>query len=97
MRAAELIELLDAASIANALVNTLDGLREHPQLRARERWSEVASPAGPIPALRPPPISDAYAAAMGGIPALGEHTEGVLAWIGYSKSEIAALRAGGLI
>jgi len=97
LRAAELIELLDAASIANALVNTLDGLREHPQLRARERWSEVASPAGPIPALRPPPISDAYAAAMGGIPALGEHTEGVLAWIGYSKSEIAALRAGGLI
>jgi itaconate CoA-transferase len=94
---AELIALLDAASIANASVNTVEGLREHPQLRARERWTEVASPAGPLPALLPPPLNDAYAPAMGNIPALGEHTEGVLAWIGYSKPEIEALRAGGLI
>ena len=97
LRAADLIALLDAANIANASVNTVEGLREHPQLRARARWTEVASPAGPLPALRPPPLSDAYAQAMGNIPALGEHTDGVLAWIGYSKSEIAALRAGGLI
>ncbi|OGA33175.1 MAG: CoA-transferase [Betaproteobacteria bacterium RIFCSPLOWO2_12_FULL_64_23] len=95
--AADLIALLDAASIANASVNTVEGLREHPQLRARERWTEVASPAGPLPALRPPPLSDAYAQAMGNIPALGEHTDGVLAWLGYGASEIAALRAGGLI
>jgi len=95
--AADLIALLDAASIANASVNTVEGLREHPQLRARERWTEVASPAGPVPALRPPPLSDAYAQAMGNIPALGEHTDGVLAWIGYSKPEIAALRASGLV
>ncbi len=95
--AADLIALLDTASIANARVNTVDGLREHPQLRARERWTEVGSPAGPLPALRPPPLSDAYAPAMGAIPALGEHTDGVLAWIGYSKPEIEALRAGGLI
>ena len=97
LSSAELIALLDSASIANALVNTVEGLREHPQLRARERWSEVGSPAGPLAALRPPPISDAYAAAMGSIPALGEHTDGVLAWLGYQESEIAALRAGGLI
>jgi itaconate CoA-transferase len=97
LRAADLSALLDAAGIANASVNTVEGLREHPQLRARERWSEVASPAGPLPALRPPPLSDAYAPAMGNIPALGEHTDGVLAWLGYSEPEIAALRADGLI
>jgi itaconate CoA-transferase len=94
---AELIALLDAASIANASVNTVEGLREHPQLRARERWTEVASPAGPLPALLPPPLSDAYAPAMGSIPALGEHTDAVLAWLGYSAPEIAALHAGGSI
>jgi itaconate CoA-transferase len=95
--AADLIALLDAASIANASVNTVEGLREHPQLRARERWTEVASPAGPVPALRPPPLSDAYVQAMGSIPALGEHTDGVLAWLGYSNPEIAALHASGLV
>lgn len=97
LNSTELIALLDAASIANAAVNTLDGLREHPQLRARARWAEIASPAGPLPALRPPPLSDAYAPAMGDIPALGAHTDAVLAWIGYGEAEIAALRAGGLI
>ena len=97
LSSAELIALLDGASIANAAVNTVEGLRQHPQLRARERWTEVASPAGPLPALLPPPLSDAYAPAMGSIPALGEHTDGVLAWVGYSKPEIEALRADGLI
>ena len=57
----------------------------------------MGSPVGPLAALRPPPLSDAYAQAMGNIPALGEHTDGVLAWLGYGESEIAALRAGGLI
>jgi itaconate CoA-transferase len=93
----ELIALLDAASIANASVNTVEGLRQHPQLLARARWTEVASPAGPLPALRPPPLTDAYAPAMDAIPALGEHTDDVLAWLGYSKPEVEALRADGLI
>jgi len=94
---AELIALLDAASIANASVNTVEGLREHAQLRARGLWAEVDSPAGPLPALRPPPLSDAFAPAMGNIPALGAHTDGVLAWLGYGETEISTLRAGGLI
>jgi len=97
LSAAELIALLDAASIANASVNSVQGLREHPQLRARARWSEVGSPAGALAALRPPPLNDAYTPAMGAIPALGEHTEGVLAWLGYGAVEIAALRAANLI
>jgi itaconate CoA-transferase len=97
LSSAELIALLDAASIANACVNTVEGLREHPQLRARARWTEVASPAGTLPALLPPPLTDAFVPAMGNIPALGEHTDGVLAWLGYSAPEIAALRADSLI
>jgi len=97
LSAAELIALLDGASIANASVNSIQGLREHPQLSARGRWAEIASPAGPLPALRPPPLTDAYTQAMGAIPELGAHTDRVLAWLGYGEHEIAALRAGGLI
>ena len=97
LNAPELIALLDAASIANAAVNTVDGLREHPQLRARGRWAEIGSPAGPLPALRAPPLSDAYTPAMGDIPELGAHTDSVLAWLGYPEAEIAELRASGLI
>jgi len=97
LNSAELIALLDGASIANASVNTVEGLREHAQLRARGRWAEVDSPAGPLPALLPPPLSDAFAPAMGNIPALGAHTDSVLAWLGYGEADIAALRAGGLI
>jgi itaconate CoA-transferase len=97
LSAAELIALLDAASIASASVNTIEGLHEHAQLRARDRWAEIASPAGPLAVLRPPPLTDAYSQAMGAIPALGEHTDAVLAWLGYGESEIAALRADGLI
>jgi itaconate CoA-transferase len=97
LNSAELIALLDTASIANACVNTVEGLRRHPQLGERERWSEVATPVGPLPALLPPPLTDAYTPAMGAIPALGEHTDGVLAWLGYGKSEVEALRTDGLI
>ena len=97
LNSTQVIALLDAASIANASVNTVEGLRGHPQLRERGRWAEVGSPAGPLPALRTPPLSDAYAPAMGDIPALGAHTDKVLAWLGYGEPEIAALRADGLI
>jgi itaconate CoA-transferase len=95
--ASDLIAMLDAATIANASVNTVHGLREHAQLRARDRWTEVASPAGPLSLLRPPPLNDSYEPAMSAIPALGEHTGSVLAWLGYSAPEIDALRAARLI
>jgi itaconate CoA-transferase len=93
----ELIALLDAASIANASVNTVHGLREHAQLRARERWADVASPAGPLSLLRPPPLNDSFEPAMGAIPALGQHTGSVLDWLGYGEAEIEAMRIDRLV
>lgn len=88
---------LDNAKIANARVNTMQEVWEHPQLRARDRWRAVDSPAGPLPALLPPGIGAAEGARMDPIPALGEHTDSILAELGYGPEAIDALRAQGVI
>ena len=91
LSAQQLVERLDAAQIANAQVNTMQGLWDHPQLRARDRWREVGSPAGSLPALLPPGRTDAC---LGPVPALGEHTDAILAELGF---DAAALRAAGAV
>jgi itaconate CoA-transferase len=95
--AAEVVALLDAAQIANARVNTMQELWEHPQLAARGRWANVDSPVGPLPALRPPGTSDTFAYRMDAIPDVGEHTDAILGELGYSAADIAALRAAGAV
>lgn len=77
----EVLARLDAARIANASVNDMRGLWNHPQLAARGRWVDVGTPAGPIPALLPPGRSTAQ---MGPVPALGEHTDAILREIGMA-------------
>ena len=54
LTAAEVVQRLDAAGIANAQMNTLADVWAHPQLKARERWHEVSTSAGTVPALLPP-------------------------------------------
>src|SRR5690606_37842448 len=50
LSADEVIARLDAAPIANAHVNDMAGVWAHPQLKARQRWTDVGSPSGMIPA-----------------------------------------------
>ncbi|OVZ54115.1 CoA transferase [Pigmentiphaga sp. NML080357] len=92
MSADEVIAALEEAQIANARVNDMAGVWNHPQLAARGRWAEVGSPAGMLPALLPPGASSAFAARMDAIPALGQHTAGILAELGYGDAQIQALR-----
>lgn len=77
----EVVERLDTAGIANAKVNDMKGLWEHPQLKARGRWAEVDTPAGKIPALLPPGVK-AGVSRMDAIPSVGEHNEKILRELG---------------
>jgi len=83
---------LEAAQIANARVNDMAGVWAHPQLRARNRWRDVDSPAGVLPALLPPASNNAFAPRMDGVPGVGEHNEAVLASLGYASADIVRLR-----
>jgi itaconate CoA-transferase len=94
LTAAQVVAALDTAQIANARINTMADVWAHPQLQARARWTEVASPAGPLPALQPPGLDDAKMAA---IPSIGEHTRPILAELGYSNDQIATLANAGAI
>ena len=92
----QLTARLEAAAIANARVNTLHEVWAHPQLQARGRWSEVGTPAGPVPALVPPGV-DVQQARMDPVPAVGEHTRVILAELGLAEAEISALAQDGAI
>jgi itaconate CoA-transferase len=94
---AQLVARLDEAQIANARMNDMAGLWAHPQLAARGRWSEVGTPAGPVPALLPPGRIDSFDYRMDPVPAVGEHTAAILREVGRSDAQIAELRRSGAI
>ncbi len=97
LTAAEVVRRLDEARIANAQVNDMHDVWQHPQLAARRRWRDVDSPSGPIPALLPPGTDDEATPQWGAVPALGAHTDTILTDLGYSPQRIAELRAEGAI
>ena len=93
----QLIARLEKAQIANARLNDMHGLWKHEQLQARNRWAQVDTPAGSIPALLPPGSNNSYEYRMDAIPAVGQHTESILQEIGLNDSNIAEMRASGAI
>ncbi|WP_270174662.1 CaiB/BaiF CoA transferase family protein [Diaphorobacter sp. ED-3] len=93
LSAAQVVERLDQAGIANARVNDMADLWAHPQLAARQRWIEVDSPVGRIPALLPPGVNSAFDYRMDAVPAVGQHNAAILAELGWSAEQIDALQA----
>ena len=93
LTAEEVVAKLDDAQIANAQMRDMHDVWKHPQLAARGRWREVDTPAGRVPALLPPGSWEDEAPRMDAVPALGQHTDAILAGLGYSPERIASLRA----
>jgi itaconate CoA-transferase len=82
--AGQLEALLDGAGIANARLRTVAEFATHPQLAARDRWREAGTPAGPVRALLPPVSVHGREAAIGDVPAVGQHTAAILAELGLA-------------
>jgi itaconate CoA-transferase len=77
---------LQAARVAHARRRELAEVLDHPQLAARDRWTEVDSPVGPLRAVLPPITLPGRRPRMDRIPALGEQTEQILRELDRDRS-----------
>jgi len=93
MTIAQVEQKLEDAQIANARVNEMKDVWAHPQLKARNRWTEVQSPVGLLPALLPPATNNQFDARMDPIPGIGEHTRAILKELGVDEAAVARLAA----
>ena len=93
----EVVARLEDAQIANARVNDMQGVWDHPQLKARDGWREVDSPAGKLPSLLPPGRNAAFTPRMDAVPGLGQHTASILDELGLSATDHARLLAAGVV
>jgi len=87
---AEAITRLENAGIGTASVNTMDGLWKHKQLLARNRWQDIETPTGTIPALKPV-SGQAWQPKMDPVPDLGEHTQTILDELQLDETTIEQL------
>lgn len=80
----DLVERLDRHGVPAARINDVAGLVDHPQLAARDRWRDVETPGGDVRGLLPPMTFTDVELPMGPVPALGQHTEAILAELGLA-------------
>jgi itaconate CoA-transferase len=97
LTAAEILDRLEAAQIANARMNTVAEFLVHPQLAERGAWRQIDSPAGPLRALIPPARISGVEPVMGAVPALGEHRDAILDELGFDRDTIARWQREGII
>lgn len=95
----EWVALMDEHDVPLAPVNTLDRVMAHPQVAHREMIQIIDHPvAGPISVFGfPLKFSGTPCVLRRPPPLLGEHTDEVLAELGLNESQIAILRAKGVV
>lgn len=77
--ATDLVDRLELADVPYGILREVDEVVSHPQLLARNRWTQAKTQSGiGFEALLPPFLSSAEATEVRKVPALGEHTEEIL-------------------
>lgn len=97
LTADEAREVLDTAKVANARVNSVHGLLDHPVLAARGRWVPTGTPGGTVETLLPPAMLRGVPARTDPVPALGSHTDAILRSLGRTEEDIARHRRDGVV
>ena len=96
----EWVRIFQQAEIPCGPVQTIPQAAADPQMAAREMFVQAPRPDGPPVTLvnTPVKLSRTPGAVDALSPALGEHTDAVLAqWLGMTPAEIAALRADSVV
>jgi CoA:oxalate CoA-transferase len=96
----ELERELVAAGLPASVVRTLPEILAHPHVRERGILEQVPAAAGGEPLTLVGPAfrtSDGDLGSQGSVPTLGQHTDDMLASLGYSNAEIELLRAADAI
>src|SRR5271157_899839 len=89
---AEVQAIFDRHGVPSSPYRTVKEAMTDPQLAHRNAFAEIADAGGTFRVLNPPfRLSSAPVAAQPFAAALGEHTEAVLAELGYTPAEITAL------
>jgi crotonobetainyl-CoA:carnitine CoA-transferase CaiB-like acyl-CoA transferase len=95
---AEWTTLLGDAEVCFGPVNSIDDVFADPQVRHRNMIVDIEGPMGPMRSTGVPiKLSDTPGSIRTPPAIYGEHTDAVLAEIGYSSEQIAALRAAGAV
>ncbi len=96
---AEWCALYEQHDVPHALIVPLDDVHTHPQVQANASLRETQHPtAGPLrEALPAPRFSATPASPQGPAPMPGEHTDSILAELGYGGEAIASMRERGTV
>lgn len=86
--AEQVSEKLDKAGIANSLMREMKDVWDHPQLKARKRFSVHGTEAGEVRATLPPGMSGDVQPRMDPIPSVGQHTDEILAEFGLDRKPV---------
>lgn len=94
----EWMAIMSQKDICAAPVLEMENVAADPHNQARGMVVEVDSPIGKVKQVGiGPKLSDTPGAVRGTSPLIGQHTDGVLAGLGYDAAQVAELRAAGVV